>query len=203
LTSVRQLRQRPSGFLDPFNEIVLAPSYLPVLALETVVHEWIHILYQQARTVSDYARDEGDWIRLTPPDRFVAEGLAEWYAELLFRPVVDRIPMMGLGEAEKRASMAVANPDDPHLLGYLMFRLMAEGAADPDSLIREAIRYANDPNALLGLAVSPGTAHDSKSDRSFPESPVRHLIPEVTFEIDGVTPLIRGRRVMPPPVSAP
>ena len=204
LTSVRQLRQRPSGFLDPASAVVLAPSYMPVLALETVVHEWIHVLHQRARTVSDYARREGDVIRLTPPDRFVAEGLAEWYAEVLFRPVVDRIPLMGVGEAEKRASMAVTNPDDPHLLGYLMFRLMKEHGTDTDALLWQAIRHANDPNALLDLAEAPDeTVSDSTPDRSFPEPQARYLIPEVTFEIDGIAPLIRGRRLIPPPLSAP
>ncbi len=204
LTSVRQLRQRPSGFLDPASAIVLAPSYMPVLALQTVVHEWIHVLHQRARPVSDHARREGGMIRLTPADRFVAEGLAEWYTELLFRPVVDRIPLMGVGEAEKRASMAVTNPDDPHLLGYLMFRLMVERGAHPDALLWQAIRHANDPNALLELAEAPDeTVSGSTSDRSFLQSQARYLSPEVTFEIHGTAPLVLGRRLILPPASAP
>jgi len=139
VTSVAQLRHdRSTGFLEPENAIVIAPGYYPVLALETVIHEWVHVLQQRSRPLDTYARPTADAVWLYSPDPFVAEGLAEWYTELVLRPIVQRLPLFGLGEAEKRASMAVSRPDDPHLIGYQLFRLLQGAGSSSGELIDAA-----------------------------------------------------------------
>ena len=144
-------------------------------------------------------------IRLTPPRPFRSprdwqNGMPKKY----FGPWVERIPLMGVGEAEKRASMAVTNPNDPHLVGYLMFQLMVQWGTDPDRLVMQAVSHANDPNGLLGVVEVPrDVALESTTSRLFPESRTAYLLPEVTFEIDGLAPLIKERRVIPPASAAP
>ena len=205
LTSLVQLRRRPSGFMNPADAVVVAPGYNPIMALGTVVHEWVHLLQQKARGIHDYAELRHDAVWLRPPDPFVAEGLAEWYTGVLLRPVIERVPLVGLGEAEKRASMAVAAPWDPHLVGYRLFRLMAR-EVPADDLVRLAVDHAGSLTGLLDDPAVAGAVAGAPPgvDRSFPLGPTRYLVPQVTFEIDGITPLVTGRRVIAPePPSAP
>jgi hypothetical protein len=206
VTSVGQLRHdRPSGFLEPENAIVIAPGYHPVLALETAIHEWVHILQQRSRPVDTYARSTGDAVWWYSPDPFVAEGLAEWYTELVLRPIVERFPLFGLGEAEKRAAMAVARPDDPHLLGYQLFSLLYGANGNAGELIGAASLSGHDVNALLdGYSGSFSGLNSSKvRDRLLSVGTVPRIVPEVTFQIDGLSPLHLERRLIPPTEDAP
>jgi hypothetical protein len=45
-----------SGFLEPQDAILLDPSYQPLLALGTVVHEWQHILHEHRRQADPRSR---------------------------------------------------------------------------------------------------------------------------------------------------
>jgi len=206
VVSVIQLRHdRSSGFLEPENAIVIAPGYHPVLALETVIHEWVHILQQRSRPLDTYARPNEDAVWWYSPDPFVAEGLAEWYTELVLGPIVERLPLFGLGEAEKRAAMAVARPDDPHLLGYRLFSLLYGANANAGELIGAASLSGDDVNALLdGYSnLFPGLKSSNVRDRLLSVGTVPRIVPEVTFQIDGLSPLHLERRLIPPIQDAP
>jgi hypothetical protein len=206
VTSVAQLRQnRASGFLEPVNAIVIAPGYHPVLALETVIHEWVHVLQQRSRPLESYARPAADAVWWYSPDPFVAEGLAEWYTELVLRPIVDSLPLFGLGEAEKRAAMVVSRPDDPHLIGYRLFRLLHGADSDTGTLIGAASVTGNNVNALLDdySGRFPGLGGSHMRDRMLPVGTVPRIVPEVMFQIDGLSPLPLERRLIPPTEDAP
>ncbi len=206
VTSVAQLRHdRPSGFLEPKNAIVVAPGYHPVMALETVIHEWVHILQQRSRPLETYARPTASAVWWYSPDPFVAEGLAEWYTELVMRPIVERLPLFGVGEAEKRAAMAVARPDDPHLIGYRLFRLLHGAGSDTGDLIDAASQVGHDVNALLEhySIMFPDLASGELRERMFSVGTVPRIVPEVVFQIDGLSPLHLERRLIPPTQDAP
>ena len=206
VTSVGQLRRdRSSGFLEPENAIVIAPSYHPVLALETAIHEWVHVLQQRSRPLDTYARMTADAVWWYSPDPFVAEGLAEWYTELVLRPIVERLPLFGLGEAEKRAAMAVSRPDDPHLVGYRLFRLLHGAGRNAGELIGAASLAGHDVNALLEdySALFPDVASSNVRDKMFSVGTVRRIVPEVMFQIDGLSPLHLERRLIPPTQESP
>lgn len=206
VTSVAQLRHsRPSGFLEPSNAIVVAPGYHPVLALEAVIHEWVHVLQQRSRPLETYTRMVEGAVWWFSPDPFVAEGLAEWYTELTLRSIAERLPLFGLGEAEKRAAMAVGRPDDPHLIGYRLFRLLHDAGNDARELITIASRSGHDINALLEeySALLPDLEGSNVPDRMFPMGTVRRIVPEVMFQIDGLSPLHLERRLVPPAQDAP
>ena len=206
VTSVAQLRHdRSTGFLEPENAIVIAPGYYPVLALETVIHEWVHVLQQRSRPLDTYARPTADAVWLYSPDPFVAEGLAEWYTELVLRPIVQRLPLFGLGEAEKRASMAVSRPDDPHLIGYQLFRLLQGAGSSSGELIDAASLSGQDVNALLEdySALFPDLESRNMRDRIFSVGTVQRIVPEVMFQIDGLSPLHLERRLTPPTQDSP
>ena len=206
VTSVAQLRHdRSTGFLEPENAIVIAPGYYPVLALETVIHEWVHVLQQRSRPLDTYARPTADAVWLYSPDPFVAEGLAEWYTELVLRPIVQRLPLFGLGEAEKRASMAVSRPDDPHLIGYQLFRLLQGAGSSSGELIDAASLSGQDVNALLEdySALFPDLESRNVRDRIFSVGTVQRIVPEVMFQIDGLSPLHLERRLTPPTQDSP
>ncbi len=206
VTSVAQLRRgRSSGFLEPENAIIIAPGYHPVLALETVIHEWVHILQQRSRPLDTYARPTEDAVWLYSPDPFVAEGLAEWYTELVLGPIVERLPLFGLGEAEKRAAMAVARPDDPHLLGYQLFSLLYGADVNAGELIGAASLSGHDVNALLDgySGLFPELKSSNVRDRLLSVGTVPRIVPEVTFQIDGLSPLHLERRLIPPIQDAP
>ena len=206
VTSVAQLRHdRSTGFLEPESAIVIAPGYYPVLALETVIHEWVHVLQQRSRPLDTYARSTADAVWLYSPDPFVAEGLAEWYTELVLRPIVQRLPLFGLGEAEKRASMAVSRPDDPHLIGYQLFRLLQGAGSNSVELIDAASLSGQDVNALLEdySALFPDLESRNVRDKIFSVGTVQRIVPEVMFQIDGLSPLHLERRLTPPTQDSP
>jgi hypothetical protein len=206
VTSVAQLRHdRSTGFLEPESAIVIAPGYHPVLALETVIHEWVHVLQQRSRPLDTYARPTADALWWYSPDPFVAEGLAEWYTELVLRPIVERLPLFGLGEAEKRASMAVSRPDDPHLIGYQLFRLLQGAGSNSGELIDAASLSGQDVNALLEgySALFPDLESRNVRDRIFSVGTVQRIVPEVMFQIDGLSPLHLERRLTPPTQDSP
>ncbi len=206
VTSVAQLRHdRHSGFLEPQDAIIIAPGYHPVLALETVIHEWVHVLQQRARPLDTYARPTADAVWWYSPDPFVAEGLAEWYTELVLRPIVERLPLFGLGEAEKRAAMAVSRPDDPHLIGYRLFRLLYGAGGSARELIGAASLAGHDVKVLLDdySALFPDLESSNVRDRMFSVGTVQRIVPEVVFQIDGLSPLHLQRRLIPPTQDAP
>ena len=186
-----------NGFLEPADRIELDPSYVPVLALASVVHEWQHLLAEHARRNLPGARasirEVGQEIVITPPDPFVAEGLAEWRTMAIMAPLAKRLPLLTFGEVEKRASLGT---DDPHVLGYQMARALAAvvGEAGADSLL---LLHGDDPAGLVAaqpVAAAWGTG-PSQPDRVFPYRGGVTLIPETRFRVEDGHPEVIESRV--------
>jgi hypothetical protein len=204
LTTVRrEADEHTNGFLEPEDVLLLDPSYSPLLALGTLLHEWQHVLFERERLRLEgigWRRSADGTITLIPGSPFLSEGVAEWMAEQILGSVAARHPLLAVGEAEKRAVMAHEESDDPHLLGYLTVRGLARSGAPPRELIRLLVRHSNNPSGLLRepslarvLAPYRGT-----HDRTFPSSGYRVLIPETRFTIEDRYPdLVEVRVVVP------
>jgi hypothetical protein len=193
--------QRETGFLEPADEIVIEPGLAPLLAVQTVVHEWIHILHERARERAGLAWriGSGGTARYQPVTPLLAEGLAEWEAERALAPLIARLPLIGVFEAEKRAAMAAETPDDAHLLGYRMAGGMATRVAD-STLIRLLVRHGDDPEGLAReseLIGRSGKLAKSAPAGALPDS-TSALIPEIRFAIDDETPEVIGARLVVP-----
>ena len=204
-TSVgRQAERSAGGFLEPRDAILIDPGYVPVLALGTLVHEWQHILFERERLRPggpgwpDPSADRV--VTLRGADPYLAEGFAEWRAEEILRPLTERFPLLGLGEAEKRAGMARGQRDDPHLLGYLLVKVLAEVEPDPRRLQTLLIRYSGDPRGLSRLpAVSRAlVGSPDVSDRALPAPGYQVLIPETRFTVEDGYPEVVSTRVIVP-----
>jgi len=190
---------RLGGFLAPRAAIRIEPAILPVFAVGTVVHEWQHILFEEARGRGDNPRA---W-RITPwgvklfeADPWLGEGAAEWATEEIFASVRQTAPVFTLTEIEKRLTIAAMNADDPHVLGYLLVRAAADAIDNPERLRDALVAHLEDPEAFaraVGLSGSPG--------RNLVRPSTAMLIPEVTFTLDGDA-VERPRRRLVIPASA-
>lgn len=202
VTSVAQRREEdPTGFLEPENAVVLDPSYVPTLALGTVVHEWLHILHERRRAaVTLYATATGDTVaRYRAPALLPAEGLAEWLTDIAMAPVIRRFPLLGLGEAAKRATMALTRPSDAHLTGYLIVRNVAALLDDRPATVALFLAGMNDPDSVLRhRRVARAWASYRGSAMTLIEvTAPRWLVPETTFVIDDRTVFVVRRRLVP------
>ncbi len=186
-----------NGFLEPADRIDLDPSYVPVLALASVVHEWQHLVAEHVRRNlpggRSSVREEGDEVVITPPDPFVAEGLAEWRTMTILGSLAKRLPLLTFGEIEKRASLG---QDDPHVLGYRMAQALADavGAVAADSML---ILQGDDPGSIASTAPvsTVWAAHASRPDRVFPYRGGVTLIPETRFRVEDGHPEVIESRV--------
>jgi hypothetical protein len=196
-SSGRDAAESFNGFLEPADRIEMVPSYVPVLGLAYVVHVWQHRVAENVRRnlPGDRAsvREQGDEVLITPPDPFIAEGLAEWRAMTILGSIAKRIPLLMFGEVEKRASLS---PDDPHVLGYRMARALAEvvGAVGADRLL---ILRGDDPGGIVALApVSTAwSANATRPDRVFPYRGGVTLIPETRFRMEDGHPEVIESKV--------
>ena len=197
LTTVgRQAQESTSGFLEPRDAVVFDPGYEPLFALGTVIHEWQHLLLERLRlAAAARGTRPGSTVRLPAADPYLAEGFAEWQTERALAPVAARWPVVALGEAEKRARLLHADPTDPHVVGYLLFRAAA-GLRDGSRLIPALVRHGDDP---IAFAAAPPLAGRWSRYARAPlwtlRSPSRQvLVPETTFTIeDGVADLVSSR----------
>ncbi len=205
LTSVeREARQSFGGFLEPRDEILLDPSCVPLFAVGTLVHEWQHILHERARRdLTGPGRSiqvDGEAVVLLPPDLYLAEGLAEWRARETLAPVIAKFPLVAVGEAEKRATMALSHPNDPHLLGYLMVRALSKVIPEPDSVAGLLTRWGADARKLAQQ--SPVAAawkrFASQPDQSAGARSRRALIPETRFTVEDGVPQVLSTRIVVP-----
>lgn len=199
LTSVgQQATERETGFLEPADEILIEPGLAPLLAVQTVVHEWIHIRHEHAREEAGLAwrTEPGGSARYQAVTPVLAEGLAEWEAERVLAPLIGKWPLLGVFEAEKRAAMAAQAPDDPHLLGYRLASGLS-GRMSETAVVRLLVRYAGDLDAL---ARDPAVASSKAARPSSPapgySTPV--LIPETRFSVDDTSPEVIGTRLVVP-----
>jgi hypothetical protein len=190
IVSVRQrARESTSGFLEEREAIAVEPSYIPVLALGAVLHEWGHVLAEGWRfdQAVQAAPDSGE-VTLPGVNPWLVEGIAEAWTDLVLAPVVVRMPLFGFAEAEKRVRLS-GNELDVHVTGYLMVRAAlaaaaAKGSAAPVALRRlieagDPARVAQDP--LFSAAFrDPGDV----APLIIPAPSRRFLVPESIFTVD-------------------
>jgi len=185
LTTVRQEAEaRDNGFLEPADAIVVDAGYMPLLALAATVHEWEHLVFESRRRHRDVS-DTGDVVTLHGSDPYVAEGVAEWRTDELLRPLAAAFPLLLAGEAEKRVRLA-ADGTEPHALGFLMVRALAE--AVPDSVVRLGLLLdaADDPSVVLSRARLRAAWARYRNAPDLPHGTAarRALIPETTFTVE-------------------
>ena len=200
LTSVEQYaRESFSGFLEPKDQILLDPSYQPVLALGTLIHEWQHILAERARRsgpLHGAYRVTEDEVTFVPLDPFLAEGFAEWLTEEILQSVLPDFPLIVFGEAEKRISLAQS---DPHQLGYLLVRTLARTLGDPRATRLLLIRSASNPELVTrDPRVRRAWSTRQGTDRTMGRRGEPVLIPQSTFTIeDGQPDLVQSQIIAP------
>lgn len=201
-TVARQGRESLNGFLEPADAVALDPGYLPLLAVATVVHEWQHLIFERRRLdrVAAAADDSNAIVTLPSADPYLAEGLAEWRTERVLAPLIERWPLLGLGEAEKRARLARTNPDDQHVLGYAMVRALSAALVDERQVVPLLLRHADRPGAVAREA-APEAAwrrYRGTRDRMVPAPSRRLLIPQVTLTVEEGAPAVLETRILVP-----
>jgi hypothetical protein len=189
LTSVAEFASESfSGFLEIRDVILLDPSYQPLLALGTLIHEWQHILHERARQADStrgYVR-RGNQVMVSQLDPFLAEGMAEWATEEVLGPALVAFPLLGFGEAEKRVSLPTA---DPHLLGYIMVRTLARVLKTPSATLDLLTKAGGDPAQVVrDRRLSRAWAGRTGPDRVIPRRGEAVLIPQTVFTMEDGQP---------------
>jgi hypothetical protein len=200
LSSVQQYaRESFSGFLEPRDLILLDPSYQPLLALGTLIHEWQHILAEgvrQSRPADGAFRVNAEEVTYLPLDPFLAEGFAEWMTEIILEPAAAEFPLVGFGEAEKRISLP---QNDPHHLGYLLARTLARALGDVLATRDLLVRAGSSPAAVVrDPRVRRAWASHRGSDRTMGRRSEPAVLPMAVFTIeDGQPDLVQSRIIAP------
>lgn len=196
LTTVRQQAMtRTSGFLEPADVIEVDPSYVPLLALGAALHEWQHLAFERVRRLR-IANDTGAIVALHAPDAWIAEGVAEWRTSRVLEQLADQFPLLAMGEREKRLRIARSNPDDPHVLGYLLVGALAAELPDEQERLGLLLASSNDPAAVMGSEVVSGwRQHSSAPDLELGGSGGRALVPEMTFTLEDGYPDVTRLRI--------
>jgi hypothetical protein len=207
LTTVpRQARESLNGFLEPRDVIAIDPGYSPLLAIGAVVHEWQHLAFRRLQ-LEDFAatlpKQVLPIITLPGIQPYVAEGFAEWSAERILAPLTVRWPLLGLGELEKRAGLALESADDQHPLGYALVRELATVLKDPATTTRLLLRYAEDPSRIDGEPAlrAAWRKHRGARDYVFAAGMRMVLMPEVTFTIEDGYPDVIATRILVPTIG--
>ncbi len=190
VVSVKQrAEESTSGFLERQEAIAVEPSYVPVLALGAVLHEWGHLLAEGWRLEQAVraAPDSGEVV-LPGLNPWLVEGIAEVWTDLVLAPVVASLPLFGFAEAEKRVRLT-GNELDPHVTGYLMARAVISAAGTQGTTAPAAIRrlivdgspaqVVDDPLFASGLR-DPGDI----VPLIIPAPSRRFLVPETIFTVD-------------------
>lgn len=200
LSSVQQYaRESFSGFLEPRDIILLDPSYEPLLALGTLIHEWQHILQEHARqadSVNGAYRVGSDQLTMTQLDPYLAEGFAEWLTEEILVPALGDFPLLAFGEAEKRVSLP---QNDTHQLGYLMVRALARTLGNADATRQLLTRSVTDPLLILrDSRIGRSWSAYRGPDRTMARRTDPVLLPQAVFTIeDGEPDLVQSQIIAP------
>ena len=191
------------GFLEAADAVVIEPAIAPLLALGTVVHEWVHILYERAwQEGGGWTMEGASVARLRLSSPVLSEGVAEWQAEAILAPVASRIPLVWVLEAEKRAAMAQGDARDPHLVGYLLAREL-DRRAGTATAARLLVRYADDPVALARNPAARLPAATRAADLRLGLPAERAVIPETRFSVEDMIPDVLAVRIHAPPGQKP
>lgn len=202
-TVPRQSRESLNGFLEPRDAIAIDPGYSPLLALGAVVHEWQHLVFRRRQLQALAARPAraGSLTVVLPGIQpYLAEGFAEWSTERILAPVVARWPLLGLGELEKRAGLALNGPEDQHSMGYALVRALAAALPDPAVTTDLLLKYADRPAEIVGEPSlrRAWSQYRGIADRNLATPGHRLLIPEVTFTIEDGFPDVIATRILVP-----
>ncbi len=191
-------RDRPTGFLEPTNTIVVDPSYLPLWALGTVLHEWVHIQHENARGTMAFEGSPGV-VRLNDqPNPFLAEGMAEVLAQEVLDRLATTAPFTAVGEMEKRASLAAGNRDDPHAVGADLIASLLHAVPDTSAMLQLLASHLADPERVQEVPqVARWLSGYQGEDRLFDSQATGFIIPETTLVLDGGHPLVEERRFLP------
>jgi len=190
VVTVRQrASESTSGFLEVQEAIAVEPSYVPVLALGALLHEWGHLLAEGWRfdQAVQVAPDSGE-ILLPGVNPWLMEGIAEAWTDLVLAPIVAKMPIVGLAEAEKRVRLS-GNELDPHVTGYLMVRAAIDAAAAKGTSAPVAIRHlieAGEPAKVMEDPLFGATYRDpgDVAPLIIPAPSRRFLVPESIFTVD-------------------
>ena len=200
LSSVKEYASESfSGFFEPRDLILLDPSYQPLLALGTLLHEWQHILGEHARhadRASGAYRVTAEEAVLVQLDPFLAEGFAEWLSEVILADAVNEFPLLGLGEAEKRVSLS---QNDPHQMGYLMVRAVARTLNNVQATRLLLVRSASSPDLVLrDPRIRRAWVSHRGMDRMMNRRGEPLLLPMAVFTIeDGYPDLVQSQIIAP------
>jgi hypothetical protein len=135
----------------------------------------------------------------------IAEGFAEWSTERILAPLLQRWPLLGLGELEKRAGLVQSQSDDQHALGYALVSALAAALPDPMRTTELLLRHADAPGGILAEPVlrKAWGRYRGTPDLAPTHSPLRMLMPEITFTIeDGIPDVVSTRILLPIPRAA-
>lgn len=204
LTTVpRQARESLNGFLEPGDAIAIDPGYSPILALGTLVHEWQHLVFRQRQLEnfsSTLSRVDQPIVELPGVEPYLAEGFAEWSAELVMAPLAERWPILFLGELQKRAGLASGGADDQHAMGYALVRALAAAVPGHVATTDLLLRHAEDPASLVRhrATARAWSRYADKQDRVLALPAHRFLTPEVTFTIEDGYPDVVASRIHVP-----
>lgn len=189
VTVKQRAGESTSGFLEVQEAIAVEPSYIPVLALGAVLHEWGHLLAEGWRfdRAVRVAPDSGE-VTLPGVNPWLVEGIAEAWTDLVLAPITTRIPLIGLAEAEKRVRLA-GNDLDPHVTGYLMVRAAIDAAAAKGTVAPVTLRHlieAGEPSAVTADPLFAATFRDpgDVAPLIIPAPSRRFLVPESIFTVD-------------------
>jgi len=199
----RQASHASPCLLESRDEVQVDPSYPPLLALGTVVHEWVHIALEGRRLALTGPGAAITWrgraLLYTPPGRYVAEGFSEYITQRVLDTLATRFPLLRAGEMEKRASLAAGRGNDPHVLGYAMVSAAARNVS-PARLPPLMARYASNPGGLLREPPfsSRWARYRGAPDVVVPFEPDLALIPELRFSVEDNYPEIIQTRILLP-----
>lgn len=185
LTTVRQeAGSRDNGFLEPHDAIAVDAGYMPLLALAAALHEWEHLAFEARRRLRDVA-DTSAVVTLHGSDPYVAEGVAEWRTDQLLRPLGAEFPLLLAGEAEKRARLS-ADTTEPHALGYLLVRALADAVPEAPERLGMLLEAADNPTSVTSRPAlrAAWARYAAARDVAYGGVGRRALIPETTFTVE-------------------
>jgi hypothetical protein len=151
------------------------------------------------------ARQRSSIVGLPGIEPHIAEGFAEWSTERMLAPLVRRWPLLGLGELEKRAGLVQSQSDDQHALGYALVTTLAATLPDPTRTTELLLRHADAPGGIVEEPVlrKAWGRFRGGPDLAPSHSPLRILMPEITFTIeDGIPDVVSTRILLPLPRDA-
>ena len=187
-TVMREAASTPAGFLEPDDAIVEDPGAPPLFALATAIHEWQHLLMERHRlSLPEGGTLQGDeaGLRYLSSDLFLAEGFAEWMSERILAPIVEQVPLVGLGDAWKLAVLEADDAADPHVLGFKMMTSLSAALGSAERAAALVLADGDDP-ADVAAAVGAWRGSDLPV-RRVPVRGQRRLVPETVFTVeDGI-----------------